>query len=161
MTEWVVEWDWSKVAVGDRVRVERENGDLAELEVFEVAVSGNWVADRIGWLYYSTSWTLYVAPKPTPALPTEPGIYVCLGGSTWEQVPLFLGLGGWWLFADGTPAEETAKHWHAGVGLTRLESQADTARKFWERLDAEFPDAPVSTLSKMRHIAAELGWVIR
>lgn len=34
--EWVREDDWSKVAVGDRVRIERANGDCAEFSVRRV-----------------------------------------------------------------------------------------------------------------------------
>lgn len=146
MSEWVAESDWSKVAVGDRVRVER-----AEFSSEGTALKFHgelWLGPVTLWNYQRGGWTLYVASKPTPALPTEPGIYVCVGGSEWEQVPLFLYPGGRWVFAAGGDAAETAEGWHTRIGLVRLESQADTAQKV---LDAIGADPKMSQLGTYWH----------
>jgi len=84
MTDWVVQEDWSKVAVGDQVRVVRGDNVLdgeiinchrfsnAEVHAIALLVSG-----IPGSLHITnTVWTLFVPAKPAVVIPMEPGWYL-------------------------------------------------------------------------------------
>lgn len=130
MSEWVLESDWSKVNVGDRVRLTCDAGSV-EGEVSFVGVLPHPTEWRIilldvGVEWRESLWTLYVAPKPTPALPTEPGIYADNGGDHW-----LLDKDGTWIILSLFGEFEVYADHHVIPSLcapfTRLESQAETA----------------------------------
>lgn len=156
MSEWVPESDWSKVHVGDRVRVER--AEFSAEGLVEETGGSLWLGPVAIYKFEQQKWTLYVAPKPTPALPTEPGAIIAWDEqfyyaiATLEREDQWLGN---WDGQNHTTAEVLERIGNAP--FTRLESQADTARKVLERVQQLFTGAPMSLSAACHKVATEFG----
>ena len=86
MTDWVVQENWAKVAVGDQVRVRHEDGTgmlTGTISHLDYGSSNASMSAEIQTPYWgdpkrvsSLFWSLFVPAKPAVVLPTEPGWYL-------------------------------------------------------------------------------------
>jgi hypothetical protein len=82
--DWIAEDDWSKVTVGQKVRVTNSEGELTFL-VELVAPTALWVKSKAG--FYSEKihgWSLFVEAPPAVVLPSEDGLYESSTGGVWR-----------------------------------------------------------------------------
>lgn len=152
MSEWVPESDWSKVAVGDRVRLTCYAGSV-EGEVAlvgQMPFSADWriILSGIGIEWKEDLWFLFVVPKPTAALPTKPGIYADNEGAPWV-----LENGRWYTSGSEYKPDSSAP-------FTRLESQADTARKVLKRVRHLTTSTFQTVGEDIAQVAAEFGVIL-
>jgi hypothetical protein len=138
MTDWVVQEDWSKVAIGDQVRVVRGDNVL-DGKIVDRYVLGCDEPHAIALLVEGIPsslhitklvWTLFVPAKPAVELPTEPGAYLDTKGEAWSLCRA----GGWFSHGDGSLTveyadEEVESVWCRYGPFTKLEPVAVTAKK--------------------------------
>lgn len=130
---WVEVSDWGTVKVGDFVRFEkgRESAEIVVSLTSEACIHPT----DPGCFKINDGWTLFVESTPNP-LPTEPGLYEDSDGDFW----MVNRHGAHVLLSDGgsRASDRAAQDWEsrpsALAPFTRLESQADTARKVLERV---------------------------
>ena len=79
--EWVAESDWSKVTVGQKVRLVNVDGSVEFEARYNAASSGVW--SHTGYYARSESWSLFVEAPPAVVLPTERGLYSDRDGDAW------------------------------------------------------------------------------
>ena len=125
---WIRELDWSKVSVGDEVRVVNEDGAEADVWVVDTYFRGdNSLCIRTdNYVYHNASWKLFVRAPATPIVPVEPGYYVDSKGR------LFTRWGGPLMSGE---ADRMASLNLVGP-FVRLESVSETAKKVIDRVAA-------------------------
>jgi hypothetical protein len=137
---WVAENDWSKVNIGQKVRVTRDGGMLTG-EIMDGGRECLWIIDD-GILEAAfvrpNVWSLFVEAPPAVVLPSEDGLYESSTGGVWRA---FEGV----LVSLTNPSMclEPAKF----APYTRLEPVPETAKKVLDRIKAE----SISTVTPMRH----------
>lgn len=160
MSEWVEEKDWSKVKVGDRVRVRRprEGAEftVTRIEGFggsdvalcsESLVIPNWRDER---------WDLYVA-RPTPELPTEPGLYSRHSDEPTGHEYDTDGLEFYYLNVRGNWCDVGWGAPNYGDGLTWLAPVPDTARQVLDMFREKWGGCEGGVGGALAEVAAEFG----
>jgi hypothetical protein len=142
--EWVAESDWSKVTVGQKVRLVNPAGTVTGKVAFvrqDFVGLFRIVLEGLGTVWYADTWSLFVEAPPAVVLPTEPGNYLDKDGTAWRITARF-------------PFREDLHARHSP--FTRLEPVPETAKKVLDRIRSL--GAPGwNLLYHLDQIAAEFG----
>ena len=138
---WVEETDWSKVRIGDRVQVRRDenvitgtvdygyanrSSEASSLTVKSAALGKSLLVD-------SASWSLFVPARSAGTLPTEPGVYFDKDEDVWR----LSSMGDW---EHGGAEYLSADHAKKFAPFTRLELVPDTARRVLQAIKETYEE---------------------
>jgi hypothetical protein len=150
--EWVAESDWSKVTVGQKVKLTKPDGNVlirtantAGFYASPVIQQFNEPLKQQTFLEYMVrelGWSLFVEAPPAVVLPTEPGHYLDNDGELWTMIPDFPFReklhAKYAPFTRLEPVPETAKKVLDRIKVLYDENFIDNANESWNRVAREF-----------------------